>query len=373
MRLQGVQDETVYATAGRRVLRRTGAGTFDRLGRLPAASGRLDQLGTRALSAPGLGRLAARLVGAVATVNVWPLSGTDLLGCVGRTLSVSADGGRRWEHTHQLPASSGPMGVLPPAVAQQDGLTYLGEYPLASGATPRVLRSGDLGRSWATELALPDVRHIHAVQCDPYGGDLWLTTGDTDAESRIGRVRDGSFVPVGGGSQRWRAVELAFTPDAILWGMDCSYADENHVLKLPRSELGTHSPAVRTVHTVPGSVYYAATPTIAGETWVVFSTAMEAGRDSTGPDDQTARSGRGVVVAASASTGYSKWHEIGAFQRRRCVADHLPASLPRANGYVFLGEDPAGGVLVNPFNTTLRHGDIYDIDLTPEAPHRPIA
>jgi len=373
VRLQGTRGETVYATEGRRLLARSGDGRFEPVGRLPAPRGGLSEATTVALSTPGLRRVTALLVGTVATVNTWPLTETDLLGTVGQSVCVSADGGGRWERTHELPSSSGPMGVLPSAVTHREGRTYLGEYPLETDATPRVLVSDDYGRSWATALELPDVRHVHAVQFDPYGGDLWLTTGDTDAQSHIGRLRGGSFDPVGGGSQRWRAVQLAFTPEAILWGMDCSYAGENHVFKLPRSELGSSSPAIEPVHAVPGSVYYAATPTVDGETWAVFSTAMEAGRDRTGPAGQTAGDTPGVVVAAAASTGYSEWHEIAAYERGRCVADYLPATLPRANGYVFLGVDPDGSLMVNPYNTRTDDGDVYRLDAARKSRRRQIA
>ncbi len=79
------------------------------------------------------------------------------------------------------------MGVLPSTVCQTDEAVYLGEYPLDSAVTPRVLRSTDRGEIWSSVLQLDGVRHIHAVQFDPYTHEIWLATGDRDSECRIGR------------------------------------------------------------------------------------------------------------------------------------------------------------------------------------------
>lgn len=358
MRVQGGHDGQVFATDGLDLLRSDDGDRFERVGRLPAPGGDVDGLATRVLTSPRWRRVTDRVIGAVSTVNVWPLTATDLLATVGRRIFVSDDAGRHWEETRRLPPSSGPMGTLPSAVAHNDGTTYLGEYPLAPAQPPRVLASPDLGRTWETAVSLPSVRHVHAVQCDPYTDDVWVTTGDTDEASRIGRLRDGSLDVVGGGSQRWRAVELAFTASSVLWGMDCAYADRNMIFELPRSEIRTADPAIQPVHEAPGSVFYAATLTTGDETWVVFSTAMEAGRDSTGPAGQREAAARGVVVATSTAWGATDWVELASYRRRRCLGDRLPRLFPRANGYVFLAADPSLGLFVNPFNTTGDDGSI---------------
>ena len=187
----------------------------------------------------------------------------------------------------------GPTGVLPPAVEHHDGTTYLREYPL-NDVTLRVFVSHDFGRSWSTSAALPDMRHVHAVQRDPHSGDIWVTTGDTDAASWIGRLHDSDFEVVGGGSQKWRAVELSFTPSSVLWGMDCVYADENRLFKLPRDEIDTPDPTPESVGQASGSVYYSVSLTVDDSQWVVFSTAMEAGPDSTSSATQAVPTGGGA-------------------------------------------------------------------------------
>lgn len=364
MKLQGVHDGRLFATRGVDLYVSDGHRGFTARGRLPSPP--LDGAGlrTRLLTNRPWRAVTATVVGAVPTVNVWPLTRTHLLGTVGPFVVASADGGRHWVRTRRLPSSSGPMGVLPSAVAHRDGTTYLGEYPLDTAATPRVLKSTDRGRTWSVATALSDARHVHSVQFDPYTDDCWVTTGDTDAAARIGRLQGDGIDVVGGGSQEWRAVELAFTPSAVLWGMDCAYAETNTVFRLPRSEIGAASPTPQAVHEVPGSVYYSASFQAAGTSWVAFSTAMEVGRDSTGPSTQEPTEAPGIVVAASAASNCREWVDLAAYRRQRHLADGLPGCVPRANGYVFLAADPDCGLLVNPYNTRAGNATIQRVPAT---------
>lgn len=253
------------------------------------------------------------------------------------------------------------MGILPSGVTTANGMTYLGEYPLDPDVTPRILGSPDEGRTWSTHATLPDVRHVHAVTRDPYTDEVWVTTGDTDAESRIGRLQDGTFRPVGQGSQRWRAVDLAFTPSAILWGMDCHYADETHIFKLARTAVEDSDPEPEPMFSVPGSIYYGVAFDVDGERWVAFTTAMEVGTDSTKPGSGSSTTDRGVVVASSSASDFTEWIEVDSFERRRRVNEYLPLDPLPANGYVFLTWDPDLGLLINPFNTKSTHGTVRQI------------
>lgn len=360
LRLHGVHEGQLYCSVDRTVFVEQGAGELEPVGRLPLPEALRERLAYSLLTTPPWRTAVRRLLGAVTAVNVWPLSPDDLVATVGPTLSTSSDGGATWQTRRGLPDSSGPMGVLPTALCSRSGTVYLGEYPLDTGATPRILRSTDAGRSWSTTVSLPDVRHVHAVQHDPYTDELWVTTGDTDAESRIYRLRDGTLDVVGGGSQRWRAVELAFTPRAILWGMDCPYAERKWIFRLPREDVGTETPTPEPVHRVPGAVYYSATLAVDDELWVVFSTGLASGPDSTGPEQQSVQSGRSVVVASSSATGYEEWYELESYRRSPCVADYVPgARVPSANAYVFLAADSDRGVFVNPSNTDSENGGIY--------------
>lgn len=365
VRLQEVSDGRVYWSVGRRVfLKRDGDVEF--LGRLPLPSSWNDRLTYYALTASPWRQAVAQLLGSVTTVNIWSLSPTVLVATVGPAVFVSQNAGERWQHVRGLPGSSGPMGVLPTALCSRDGTVYLGEYPQDSNATPRILRSTDAGREWSTVVELPDVRHVHAIQRDPYTDDLWVTTGDRDAESRINRLRsDGELDVVGGGSQRWRAVELAFTPDAVLWGMDCGYADAKWIFRLDRDDVDAEVSTPTAVCRVPSAVYYSTQLDVDAERWVLFSTGTGTKPDSTGPAAQPEPDGRAVVVAASSASAYTDWYELGAFRRGACLANLLPSRVvPRANTYVFLESDPEQGVLVNPFNSDSNQDAVYR--LSPE-------
>jgi len=128
-------------------------------------------------------------------------------------------------------------GLMPHGLTRDDtGAIYYGEYPtgrLGPGSTVRIYRSADEGRSWqvAHEFPARFVRHVHAVQWDPYGQALWVATGDRDSESRVGYSTDGgrTFRWIGSGSQRFRAVSLLFQPERVAWAMDAPRVDSRIV------------------------------------------------------------------------------------------------------------------------------------------------
>lgn len=351
MKLGGARDGRLWATDGRRVIVERAAGeSFGSRGRLPAPSGRTAWLtdGVRA-------RLTRRVVGTVPTTNCWPLTDTDLLATVGRDVYSSHDGGRTWDRRRRLPPSAGTMGVLPAGVCVADGRVYLAPYT-ADDPDARVLVSDDWGRQW-TRHATIDARHVHCVTQDPDTGDVWLATGDRDEECRIGRLADGEFRPIGGGSQHWRAVEVAFGPETVLWGVD-SATVQSRIYALDRTDRDP-----RPVATTRGSVYYAASWSHDGTRWVAFSTAIETGYDSTAPE---ARSGLtpdhapyARVVASSEASDFESWQSLATYRKRPCVADRVPGTaLPSANSYVFLAGVDGRGLVYNPFNTRRHDGSI---------------
>jgi hypothetical protein len=250
------------------------------------------------------------------------------------------------------------MGVLPTSVCAHRGVHYLAEYPL-DGTPARILTSTDGGRTWERLVETTAVRHFHGVHPDPYREELWVTAGDTDDQSAIGRVRDGTVRWVGGGSQRWRAVDLAFTPTAVLWGMDCSYAETVEILRLDRDG---GDPV--TVGRTDASVYYAETVSDGRETWVALSTAAEVGVDSTAPKGRRQNRSADVarVLVASSATDFEEWHELAAFDRSRPLGHRLPG-VPEAGAYVFLAADPSYGLVLNPFNTRTDHGELLPVPI----------
>lgn len=360
MRLQGIVDGTVYALASRTLYGGPDLASLEKRGAVPTPADRrvIDRLATNGV----VRSVVTSLVGEFATARVHPLGEGTLLATTGGQIFVSRDGGHSWRASRPLPPSSPSFGVLPCATCRHDGTIYLGEYPLADDTTPNVLRSSDGGKTWSG-VEIPGVRHVHSVAVDPYTDEVWVTTGDRDDECWIGRLRNRGFEPVGGGSQRWRAVELAFTPDSVLWGMDCVYADENEVLRLDRDELDVDVPTPTTVHHLDGSVFYGVTVSVDDTPWVVLSTGALIGRDSTAPSRPSRGRGEAAVVASSAATQFTEWEKLGQYPKRRVLADLFPSSvLASANAYVFLAAD-GNRLLVNPYNTAAENGRILDVSL----------
>lgn len=377
MRLAGSDDGTVFGTSNSDIITaELGSGeqrrrnnwcqyetvpetAFRCCGSLPTLTGpaKLSNLASGVT-----GQLLNLLVGKIPTATVHRLEDGTWLATVSSSLWRSVDG-RGWELCRRLPASSGPMGILPSALCEHDGTVFVGEYPLGDD-TPRVIASPDSGRTWNTVLRLPDVRHVHAIQSDPYSNQLWVTTGDTDGECRISRIggnsEDRSLSVVGGGAQAWRAVELAFTPEAILWGVDCGYAPTNRLYRLERNKLEEESPDPTVVGGTDRSVYYSATLTIGGETVVALSTAVETGVDRTAPERPTTGKPVARVLVASSASDYTEWRELISFQRRRRVTDNF-SRLPSANTYVFLDADSQSGFLINPVNTQRFDGELLRV------------
>jgi len=271
---------------------------------------------------------------------VFAIDDDHIIVTIGRNVLASTDGARSWKHVHELPDSSSPQGVLPTSFLHTGETTYLAEY--AGGDVPgRILMSEDAGETWTTLLERTDVRHFHGVFEDPYTGTLWATTGDRDDESAIGRLENETFVPVGRGSQKWRAVDLEFTKDAVFWGMDCSYAAENKILRLRKADDAPGPIKPEVLGTTENSIFFLETLYLDDETWLVVSTGSETGIDSTAPPEQRRNaSNRTVrVLTASQSSAYTKWYEILRFDRRKTLGDSLPA-LPISNAHAFLGTDP---------------------------------
>jgi len=359
-RIGGVRDGRLYWTRGRTVGIWTPSSGRIVLGTLPTPGDGGPDASFRLRHGRFAKGALRPFVGSWTTTNLWPLRGGTLLATVSKRVFRSGDHGRSWEPVYRLPDSSGPMGVLPTSVCLRGDDIYLAEYTLGDDPA-RILRSEDDGRSWETHVETTGVRHFHGVFHDPYRDDLWATSGDTDDESAVGRLENGEFVRVGSGSQRWRAVGLAFTPRAVLWGMDCSYAERVELLRLRRD--GPAEP--ERVGRTDASAYYAVTLPVADELWVAVATAAEVGTDSTAPAGRENRSGdfARVLVASSASS-YETWYELAAFRRRRPLGDRLPG-VPTASAYVFLAADEQMGLFVNPFNARSDDGSV--IRVPPEA------
>jgi len=190
--------------------------------------------------------------------EVFPLRSGTILAFSGGYIWRSTDGGNTFRQVHKLRhfGMRNGRGVNPQGMAEDDhGAFYYGEYfrNLERGSV-FVYRSVDDGKNWEVvhRFNPGEIRHIHSLQFDPYTQVLWIATGDDDHEPMIGYSIDKgeTFHKVGSGSQKWRAVSLLFTKDAIFWGTDSSNI-QNWICRLDR-ENGD----VKQVCKIDGPIYY---------------------------------------------------------------------------------------------------------------------
>lgn len=107
---------------------------------------------------------------------------------------------------------------------------FFGEYFNNPERTSvKVFNYNNTDQGWVTsyEFLPGQIRHIHSLQRDPYTGKLWICTGDEDNEPMIGWSDDNykTIIPIGQGSQIWRACQLVFTEEAVFWGTDTGSED----------------------------------------------------------------------------------------------------------------------------------------------------
>ncbi len=113
------------------------------------------------------------------------------------------------------------------------------------------------------------IRHIHTVDKDPYSQNLWVSTGDEDAECRLLLLdaQTGQAEIVGQGGQKWRVVSFAFRPRAVYWGTD-NHRGQNDIWRYDRASGQTHK-----IGQVVGPVYY---NTVLDDA-IIMGTTMEKG------------------------------------------------------------------------------------------------
>ncbi|MFC7071766.1 hypothetical protein ACFQJ7_09980 [Halovenus rubra] len=358
MKLEGFYCSRLLASANRSVyLEDKPGGELQKIGRIPNQATGREAISFRLKTTKYWSSALQHFTGPIHSINVWHLSGQELLANAERWLFYSPDRGKSWNHVLTLPENSAVRGVLPTGVTEHDETLFVGEYLTSYDDTPRLLCSTDRGDSWRVARTFPESRHIHAVQSDPYSEKLWIATGDTDEESQLGYVESGEYHRVGTGSQRWRTVSFQFLPDSIVWGMDCPYAEENQILQLQRTALQGEPTEL---HAVRNPIYYAASLSTDEEKILCFSTGCSPVPDSTAPDD--AKTGtdsqEATVWMAGSADDFSTWIKLASFQRQNPLFDRLGFEKYSTNAYVFLKAIDSRGLFFNPYNTVHHSGEI---------------
>lgn len=195
-------------------------------------------------------RLAQRLLRFMVS-NVIPLPNGELFITFDRSVGVMADGRYR-----ELEGLERPCRVLRSAAAlAPDGSVFFGEYlDNAERGEMRIYRyvPGSRGLDVVYKFGKGEIRHIHGIYHDQYSDSLFCLTGDHGKECRMLKTRDGfsSMEDLGGGDESWRAVSMLFTEEAIYYGTDAEY-QENEIFRLDRA-----SGERRSLGKVSGTVFY---------------------------------------------------------------------------------------------------------------------
>ncbi len=175
-------------------------------------------------------RIIRQLLNKQEVLEIIILRSGSIIAFGGGFIFRSSDNGEHFEKVAKLThfGMGVGRGVLPQGyTSDADGNVYWGEYwRNEDKQAARLMKSKDEGITWETIYTFPkgDIRHIHAVQYDPYFNAIWVATGDLDKECSIMySIDDGqSFTKIGTGTQKWRAVSLMFTKRSVCWGMDSS-------------------------------------------------------------------------------------------------------------------------------------------------------
>ncbi len=211
-------------------------------------------------------RLVQRLLRFIVS-NLLPLPNGEIFVTFDKSVGVfDADGSYR-----TLGGLERPCRVLRSAIAlADDGNVYFGEYldnPDRGEMAVYRYTPGSDSLEIAHRFGKGEIRHVHGVYLDPYDRSLVCLTGDADAECRMLRTRDGfsTLEPIGGGDESWRAVSVLFTPEALYYGTDGEYR-QNEIIRLDR-QTGEQRPLGK----VSGTVFYSRK--LGGE--MIFGTTAE--------------------------------------------------------------------------------------------------
>lgn len=127
------------------------------------------------------------------------------------------------------------VGNRPLNICGVDNTVLYGEYVTRQRDSIRLMKSSTEALSWEVALSLPDVRHIHGIYHDVFDNNFWLTTGDSNSESKIMILSSCYKISkiLFSGSQQARIVQPLFLSDCIYFATDAP--DElNYIYRFDR-------------------------------------------------------------------------------------------------------------------------------------------
>lgn len=121
------------------------------------------------------------------------------------------------------------------------GDIYWGEYfQNIEKKAVHIYHSADGGSSWSIVYTFPEgeINHVHGLFWDKYTESIWVATGDRENECIISNTLDGfnTLNIVFRGGQEYRTTVLLFYKDAIIFGTDSQYI-QNEIKRIDRKTL----------------------------------------------------------------------------------------------------------------------------------------
>lgn len=122
-------------------------------------------------------------------------------------------------------------------------VVIFGEYALEDAKTVRMWKTVDRGATWTKVMEKRanngvvdsgEIRHFHAVCCDPYTFDWWACSGDGNNQSKIWRSQDDgdTWMEMFANGQQTRTLQFVFEKDCIYYAMDSTTASTRKFTKL---------------------------------------------------------------------------------------------------------------------------------------------
>ena len=285
------------------------------------------------------------------------------------TIRRSTDEGKTW--TDVLPrraTGAQPLTTQSMAVNTNTGHIFYGEYIIGDSGGKAVLwRSEDNGITWQEHFSWPTVvgetnaiSHIHGVQYDPIGKDVYVMTGDGSPATGFWKVSGDTCVPVltnadlvgvsdsvGGFHDAPRAIAAMFFRDYIAWGSDSTSSP--HIFRIPRSAFGSDPSKIERGPRMSSTSWGTARASEDGRRWVLFSS------DEAYPSHAADRLAHIYSVEDQGATVY----EVGAIASQapsNFAATLQPAGLAENFGEYFWFNMRTGGLQAGAWKARLGYG-----------------
>ncbi|PHS36969.1 MAG: hypothetical protein COB07_11625 [Sulfurovum sp.] len=184
-------------------------------------------------------RLLARLFRAEVTNLLLLQDGSRLL-TAKKGIFIAQKNEKVYKKSFSVTRGNRPMNVC----EDNKGFLYFGEYfGNPERGEVHIYKSIDTGRSWEICYTFPNkrIRHIHGIFYDEYEDLVWFATGDDDGECIIGHTDDGfdTIKIFKEGGQKYRAVQLLFFKDFIIYGTDTEF-EKNYIYRIDRESAEEH-------------------------------------------------------------------------------------------------------------------------------------